>query len=129
MSYDESVNGANGEAWWWSDSDAGWTSLIPGGHLPSFDRDSCKISMQGHYHSGIYTRCAAVKEVYISPENFCKLCFSISWERTVYQLMPLIKQVWCSPAWKGNKVNLTPGLAHRDPLSIEARISIKWQRM
>ena len=28
-------------------------------------------------------------------------------------------------AWKGNKVNLTPGLAHRDPLSFEARISIK----
>ena len=28
-------------------------------------------------------------------------------------------------AWKGNKVNLTPGLAHRHPLSFEARMSIK----
>ena len=28
-------------------------------------------------------------------------------------------------AWKGNKVKLTPGLAHRDLLSFEARISIK----
>ena len=28
-------------------------------------------------------------------------------------------------AWKRNKVNLTPRLAHSDPLSIEARISIK----
>ena len=32
-------------------------------------------------------------------------------------------------AWKGNKVNLTTGLAHSDPPSIEARISIKWQKM
>ena len=28
-------------------------------------------------------------------------------------------------AWKRNKVYLTPDLAHSDPLSIEARISIK----
>jgi len=32
-------------------------------------------------------------------------------------------------AWKGNKVNLTPGLAHSDPLLIEARIFIKQQKM
>ena len=30
-----------------------------------------KISMQVHYHSGICTRCAGVKEVYISPVATC----------------------------------------------------------
>ena len=90
--------------------------VMPGGHLLSFDRNS--------RFNTCWTRGKNQHAWKLSFWYMHEMCgCQRSWaDWTVYQLMPLIQQVWCSPVWKGNKVNLTPGLAHRHPLLIEAQI-------